>query len=45
MADIPIVMAAIDPCLSCTDRMAIVTGVKRGLRAGDGLGDIKAAWN
>ncbi|MDO9027021.1 MAG: nickel-dependent hydrogenase large subunit [bacterium] len=30
VADIPIVMAAIDPCLSCTDRMAIVTDVRRG---------------
>ncbi len=30
VADIPIVMAAIDPCLSCTDRMAVVTDVKRG---------------
>jgi membrane-bound hydrogenase subunit alpha len=30
VADIPIVMAAIDPCLSCTDRMAVITDVKRG---------------
>jgi len=30
VADIPIVMAAIDPCLSCTDRMAVVTDVRRG---------------
>lgn len=28
VADIPIVMAAIDPCLSCTDRMAIITDPK-----------------
>jgi len=30
VADIPIVMAAIDPCLSCTDRMAVVTDVRKG---------------
>ncbi len=25
LADIPIIMAAIDPCLSCTDRMAVIS--------------------
>ena len=30
VADIPIVMAAIDPCLSCTDRMAVLSDVRKG---------------
>ncbi len=30
VADIPIVMAAIDPCLSCTDRMAVISDVRKG---------------
>jgi Ni,Fe-hydrogenase III large subunit len=28
LADIPIIMAAIDPCLSCTDRMAVISDVR-----------------
>ena len=28
MADIPIIVASIDPCLSCTDRVAVVRGRK-----------------
>ncbi len=30
LADVPIVIAAIDPCFSCTDRMISVHGVGRG---------------
>ncbi|KUG20264.1 MAG: nickel-dependent hydrogenase large subunit [Methanomicrobiaceae archaeon] len=31
IADIPIVVASIDPCLSCTDRVAIVRDGRRGI--------------
>ena len=30
LADVPIVIAAIDPCFSCTDRMVSVTDIKSG---------------
>jgi len=26
LADVPIVVASIDPCLSCTDRVAVIRG-------------------
>ena len=35
LADIPIIMAAIDPCLSCTDRMAIISDVRGGEKVWD----------
>ena len=31
IADIPIIVASIDPCLSCTDRVAMIRGGKRSL--------------
>ena len=31
LADVPIIVASIDPCLSCTDRVAVVRGTKRDL--------------
>jgi membrane-bound hydrogenase subunit alpha len=31
IADIPIIVASIDPCLSCTDRVAVIRGGKRSL--------------
>jgi membrane-bound hydrogenase subunit alpha len=31
LADVPIIVASIDPCLSCTDRVAVVRGAKRDL--------------
>ena len=30
VADIPIIMAGIDPCMSCTDRMTAITDVRTG---------------
>jgi NADH-quinone oxidoreductase subunit D len=30
LADVPIVIAAIDPCFSCTDRVALVRDMKSG---------------
>jgi len=38
LADVPIIIAAIDPCFSCTDRCIEVTG---GDRTGLGWGDIR----
>ncbi|MCU0606039.1 MAG: nickel-dependent hydrogenase large subunit [Candidatus Edwardsbacteria bacterium] len=35
LADIPIIMAAIDPCLSCTDRMAVISDVRGGEKVWD----------
>lgn len=35
LADIPIIMAAIDPCLSCTDRMAVISDVHGGEKLWD----------
>jgi membrane-bound hydrogenase subunit alpha len=29
IADIPVIAASIDPCISCTDRIAIVNGGER----------------
>jgi NADH-quinone oxidoreductase subunit D len=34
LADMPIVVAAIDPCFSCTDRMIAVAGGQRETPAG-----------
>jgi membrane-bound hydrogenase subunit alpha len=31
IADIPIIVASIDPCLSCTDRVAVVRGGRRSI--------------
>jgi membrane-bound hydrogenase subunit alpha len=31
IADIPIIVASIDPCLSCTDRVAVVRGENRSI--------------
>ncbi|MDO8840737.1 nickel-dependent hydrogenase large subunit [Methanocalculus sp.] len=31
LADVPIIVASIDPCLSCTDRVAVIRGTKRDL--------------
>lgn len=37
LADVPIIVASIDPCLSCTDRVAVVSGVKRDLMTKEDL--------
>ncbi|NYT08100.1 MAG: NADH dehydrogenase subunit [Methanomicrobiales archaeon] len=37
IADIPIVVASIDPCLSCTDRVALVRGGSRSILSKDDL--------
>jgi len=31
LADVPIITASIDPCMSCTDRVAVVRGRERGV--------------
>ena len=31
LADVPIIVASIDPCLSCTDRVTIVRDKRRGI--------------
>lgn len=31
IADIPIIVASIDPCLSCTDRVAVIRGTKQDI--------------
>ncbi|HEU17099.1 MAG TPA: NADH dehydrogenase subunit, partial [Methanolinea sp.] len=31
IADIPIIVASIDPCLSCTDRVAVIRGERRDI--------------
>jgi membrane-bound hydrogenase subunit alpha len=28
LADVPIIVASIDPCISCTDRVAVVRGAQ-----------------
>jgi membrane-bound hydrogenase subunit alpha len=35
VADIPIIMAGIDPCLSCTDRTSVIADVRGGTRVWD----------
>ena len=37
IADIPIIVASIDPCLSCTDRVAIVRGSTRAIMTKEDL--------
>ena len=37
IADIPIIVASIDPCLSCTDRVAIVRGTNRSIMTKEDL--------
>ncbi len=37
IADIPIIVASIDPCLSCTDRVAVVRGNSRSILTKDDL--------
>ena len=37
LADVPIIVASIDPCLSCTDRVAVVSGTKRDLMTKEDL--------
>ncbi len=37
LADVPIVVASIDPCLSCTDRVAVIRGEKRDLMTKEDL--------
>jgi NADH-quinone oxidoreductase subunit D len=41
IADIPVIIAAIDPCLACTSRMVVVTK-RTGMNAADNA-DVKAA--
>ncbi|GAA5262288.1 hydrogenase large subunit [Methanocalculus sp. MC3] len=37
LADVPIIVASIDPCLSCTDRVAVIRGTKRDLMTKEDL--------
>ena len=37
IADIPVIAASIDPCISCTDRVALVRGSSRSILAKDEL--------
>lgn len=37
IADIPIIVASIDPCISCTDRIAIVQDTRRSILSKDDL--------
>ena len=37
LADIPIIVASIDPCLSCTDRVAVIRDGKSGILTKDDL--------
>jgi membrane-bound hydrogenase subunit alpha len=37
IADIPIIVASIDPCLSCTDRVAVVKAGSRSILSKDEL--------
>jgi len=37
IADIPIIVASIDPCLSCTDRVAVVRSGSRSILTKDDL--------
>ena len=37
VADIPVIAASIDPCISCTDRVALVRGTDRQIWTKDDL--------
>jgi membrane-bound hydrogenase subunit alpha len=37
LADIPIIVASIDPCLSCTDRVSVVRGNQKNVLTKDDL--------
>jgi len=37
IADIPIIVASIDPCLSCTDRVAVIRGERRDILSKEDL--------
>jgi membrane-bound hydrogenase subunit alpha len=37
LADIPIIVASIDPCLSCTDRVSVVRGNHQNVLTKDDL--------
>jgi membrane-bound hydrogenase subunit alpha len=37
LADIPIIVASIDPCMSCTDRVAVVTGSRTDILTKEAL--------
>lgn len=37
LADIPIIVASIDPCLSCTDRVSVVRGNQQNVLTKDDL--------
>jgi NADH-quinone oxidoreductase subunit D len=47
LADLPIVIAAIDPCFSCTDRLTVIkeTGVRKNkVMSWEGLHDYSIGW-
>ncbi|MDE4907426.1 nickel-dependent hydrogenase large subunit [Methanogenium marinum] len=37
IADIPIIVASIDPCMSCTDRVSVIRDGRQGVMTGDDL--------
>ncbi|WP_281175291.1 hypothetical protein [Methanogenium cariaci] len=37
IADISIIVASIDPCMSCTDRVSVIRDRRRGVMTGDDL--------
>jgi membrane-bound hydrogenase subunit alpha len=37
IADIPIIVASIDPCMSCTDRVSVIRDGREGVMTGDAL--------
>jgi membrane-bound hydrogenase subunit alpha len=37
LADVPIITASIDPCMSCTDRVAVVRGREQGVMTKEDL--------
>jgi NADH-quinone oxidoreductase subunit D len=46
LADFPIIIAAIDPCFSCADRMIRISGDRRGeLWSWEQLRDYSIAWH